>query len=254
METIIGVILKLSMRLTTNCVYSLARGERAWRSTARHLRTPIASSRSLRVILTSVFSKLAMAATPSGRERRSGELGFSKNRKDRPMRIGTIGAGEVALAVAREAIARGHDIVLSSRSGPDALADKVSELGRGASAATVEQAASLDYVLLAVPWKNGSRAIGSHAGRDPRAAGRAWGSGGSEFDLAVFRSARHQFKKKPCTPRSSSARTWRVVNQHRTVTPTPIPHKYLVLNSKKTVGWGPDRRRSGPHPRGKFND
>jgi 8-hydroxy-5-deazaflavin:NADPH oxidoreductase len=72
------------------------------------------------------------------------------------MRIGTIGAGEVALAVAREAIARGHDIVLSSRSGPDALADKVSELGRGASAATVEQAASLDYVLLAVPWKNGS--------------------------------------------------------------------------------------------------
>jgi 3-hydroxyisobutyrate dehydrogenase-like beta-hydroxyacid dehydrogenase len=30
------------------------------------------------------------------------------------MRIGTIGAGEVALAVAREALARGHEIVLSS--------------------------------------------------------------------------------------------------------------------------------------------
>src|SRR6478672_6819266 len=70
------------------------------------------------------------------------------------MRIGTIGAGAVALAVAREALARGHEIVLSSRSGPGALADKVSELGRGASAATVEEAASLDYVLLAVPWKN----------------------------------------------------------------------------------------------------
>jgi len=67
------------------------------------------------------------------------------------MRIGTIGAGAVALAVAREALARGHEIVLSSRSGPDALADKVSELGKGASAATVEEAASLDYVLLAVP-------------------------------------------------------------------------------------------------------
>jgi len=67
------------------------------------------------------------------------------------MRIGTIGAGEVALAVAREALARGHEIVLSSRSGPGALAGKAAELGRGASAATVEEAASLGYVLLAVP-------------------------------------------------------------------------------------------------------
>src|SRR6516164_10484802 len=75
------------------------------------------------------------------------------------MRIGTIGAGEVAPAVAREALARGHEIVLSGRSGPGALADKVSELGRGASAATVEEAASLDYVLLAVPWKNVEAAL-----------------------------------------------------------------------------------------------
>jgi len=75
------------------------------------------------------------------------------------MRIGTIGAGAVALAVAREALARGHEIVLSSRSGPGALAHKVTELGRGASAATVEEAASLDYVLLAVPWKNVEAAL-----------------------------------------------------------------------------------------------
>jgi predicted dinucleotide-binding enzyme len=70
------------------------------------------------------------------------------------MRIGTIGAGAVALAVAREALTHGHQIVLSSRGGPGALADKVSELGSGASAATVEDAASMDYVLLAVPWRN----------------------------------------------------------------------------------------------------
>src|SRR6516165_518987 len=75
------------------------------------------------------------------------------------MRIGTIGAGEVALAVAREALARGHEIVLSSRSGPGALAGKAAELGRGASAATVEEAASLGYVLLAVPWKNVEAAL-----------------------------------------------------------------------------------------------
>ena len=75
------------------------------------------------------------------------------------MKIGTIGAGAVASAVAREALARGHEIVLSSRSGPGALAGEVSELGRGASAATVEEAASLDYVLLAVPWKNVEAAL-----------------------------------------------------------------------------------------------
>src|SRR5207237_9181102 len=37
--------------------------------------------------------------------------------------------------------------------------DKVSELGRGASVAPVQEAASLDYVLLAVPWKNVEAAL-----------------------------------------------------------------------------------------------
>jgi 8-hydroxy-5-deazaflavin:NADPH oxidoreductase len=75
------------------------------------------------------------------------------------MRFGTIGAGEVALAFAREAVARGHEVVLSSRHGPDALADRVAELGRGASAASVEEAARLDYVLFAVPWRNVESAL-----------------------------------------------------------------------------------------------
>jgi predicted dinucleotide-binding enzyme len=35
----------------------------------------------------------------------------------------------------------------------------VTELGRGASAATSEEAASLDYVLFAVPWKNVEAAL-----------------------------------------------------------------------------------------------
>jgi len=45
-------------------------------------------------------------------------------------------------------------IVLSSQRGPESLADEVAELGHRASAATVEAAASLDHVLLAVPWPN----------------------------------------------------------------------------------------------------
>ena len=70
------------------------------------------------------------------------------------MKFGTIGAGAVALAFAREALTTGHEVVLSSRRGPESLAGKIAELGSGASAATVEEAASLDYVLLAVPWPN----------------------------------------------------------------------------------------------------
>jgi predicted dinucleotide-binding enzyme len=70
------------------------------------------------------------------------------------MKFGTIGAGTVALAFAREALATGHEVALSSRRGPESLAGKVADLGRGASAATVAEAASLNYVLLAVPWPN----------------------------------------------------------------------------------------------------
>jgi predicted dinucleotide-binding enzyme len=70
------------------------------------------------------------------------------------MRFGVIGAGAVAIAFAREALAAGHEVVLSNRHGPDSIARKVSELGLGASAGTVEEAATLDYVLLAVPWPN----------------------------------------------------------------------------------------------------
>jgi predicted dinucleotide-binding enzyme len=70
------------------------------------------------------------------------------------MKFGTIGAGAVALAFAREALRVGHQVVLSNRHGPDSLAGKIAELASGASAATVEEAASLDYVLFAVPWPN----------------------------------------------------------------------------------------------------
>src|SRR5246127_4044323 len=70
------------------------------------------------------------------------------------MRFGTIGAGAVALGFAREALRAGHQVVLSNRRGPDSLTDVVAELGNGASAATIAEAASLEYVLFAVPWPN----------------------------------------------------------------------------------------------------
>src|SRR5258705_729779 len=70
------------------------------------------------------------------------------------MKFGTIGAGAVALAFAREALAGGNEVVVSSGRGPDARVEKVAAFGHGASATWVEEAASLDYVLLAVPWRN----------------------------------------------------------------------------------------------------
>jgi 8-hydroxy-5-deazaflavin:NADPH oxidoreductase len=70
------------------------------------------------------------------------------------MRFGTIGAGAVALAFAREALKAGHQVVLSNRQGPDSLSGVVARLGNGASAATIPEAASLEYVLFAVPWPN----------------------------------------------------------------------------------------------------
>src|SRR6266478_6252919 len=75
------------------------------------------------------------------------------------MRFGTIGAGAVALGFAREALRAGHQVVLSNRHGPESLAGKVAELGTGASAATVAEAASRDYVLLAVPWPSVEEAL-----------------------------------------------------------------------------------------------
>jgi hypothetical protein len=66
------------------------------------------------------------------------------------MRFGTIGAGNIAQAVARHAVAAGHDVVISNSRGPESLADLAAELG--ATAGTVEEAAAAEIVLLASPW------------------------------------------------------------------------------------------------------
>ena len=82
------------------------------------------------------------------------------------MRFGTIGAGAVAVGFAREALRTGHEVVLSNRRGPASLSKIIADLGNGASAATVDEAASLDYVLLAIPWPSVEDAASSPAGLD----------------------------------------------------------------------------------------
>src|SRR3984893_3890912 len=70
------------------------------------------------------------------------------------MEIGTIGAGAFAQAFAKQALKAGHKIKLSNSRGRDSLREIVNQLGPGATAASKEEAAACDMVLLAVPWDN----------------------------------------------------------------------------------------------------
>src|ERR1700746_4187535 len=70
------------------------------------------------------------------------------------MEIGTIGAGACAQAFAKRALKAGHQVKLSNQPGPDTLRQIVHQLGPGATAASKQEAAACEMVLLAVPWDN----------------------------------------------------------------------------------------------------
>jgi len=68
--------------------------------------------------------------------------------------IGLIGSGHIGTAIAKQAIAQGHDVVLSNSRGPETLGDLVAELGEHARAATAQEAAEAgDLVVVTVPFK-----------------------------------------------------------------------------------------------------
>ena len=68
--------------------------------------------------------------------------------------VGFIGSGQIGGAIARLAIAAGHQVVLSNSRGPETLADTTSELGPQASAATSREAAAAgEIVVVTVPVK-----------------------------------------------------------------------------------------------------
>ena len=71
------------------------------------------------------------------------------------MTIGLIGAGHIGSQIARLAVARGLDVVISNSRGPETLAALVAELGPNARAATALDAAKAgDIVVVTVPLKN----------------------------------------------------------------------------------------------------
>jgi predicted dinucleotide-binding enzyme len=69
------------------------------------------------------------------------------------VRIGIIGAGDIARGVARYALEQGHEVLLCNRSGPAKLAPIVAALGPGASGVSRAEAAAAPIVLLAVTWE-----------------------------------------------------------------------------------------------------
>jgi predicted dinucleotide-binding enzyme len=68
------------------------------------------------------------------------------------MELGIIGAGDFAQAFARQALKAGHTVKLSNSRGPESLRAVVNLLGSGAAAATKNEAAACEILLLAVPW------------------------------------------------------------------------------------------------------
>jgi 8-hydroxy-5-deazaflavin:NADPH oxidoreductase len=114
--------------------------------------------------------------------------------------VGTIGAGSVAQAVAGQAIAAGHQVILSNSRGPETLKDVVERLGAGASAGTVAEAAQADLVLLAVGWDAVPAAVNdiNLAGRIVIDATNQWGGPGTEIvDLGDQTGSEHNAALMP---------------------------------------------------------
>ena len=75
------------------------------------------------------------------------------------MDVGIIGAGRLGQAMARTALRARRQLVMANSRGPGSLASLVSTLGEGASAGTVDAAASADIVVIAVPWPRVGEAV-----------------------------------------------------------------------------------------------
>lgn len=68
------------------------------------------------------------------------------------MSIGIIGAGNIGSAFARALARNGISATIANSRGPETLGELTAELAPHITAGTIEQAASADIVLIAVPW------------------------------------------------------------------------------------------------------
>ena len=75
------------------------------------------------------------------------------------MKVGFIGAGRMATTIGRHLIGAGHEVVLSSSRGPEALAGSSPIWVRPASAGSKQEAAECDVVILATNWADAPEAL-----------------------------------------------------------------------------------------------
>lgn len=75
------------------------------------------------------------------------------------MKIGFIGAGNVAQTYAKHFVQHGHEAVLSNRSGQASLSKLMRSIGSKAKAGTVQEAAEQDIVILSVRWEQAKQAL-----------------------------------------------------------------------------------------------
>ncbi len=75
------------------------------------------------------------------------------------MKVGIIGAGHVAQTLAKHIVKSGNEVILSNSRGADSLKEVVKQLGDGAFAGNVEDAAKQEIVILAVWWDHVKNAL-----------------------------------------------------------------------------------------------
>jgi len=73
--------------------------------------------------------------------------------------VGLIGAGHAGQALARTVLRAGRRVVIANSRGPESLEPVVADLGPGASAGAVADAAGCAMVALAVPWASVPAAV-----------------------------------------------------------------------------------------------
>lgn len=114
---------------------------------------------------------------------------------------GFIGSGNIGSTVARLVLAAGHEVVMSNSRGPATLSDLVAWLGDHARAATADDAATADIVVVTIPLKHyrqvpdlsGKTVIDTmnyYPGRDGHIAELAQGMPSSQFFQASVPQAR----------------------------------------------------------------
>jgi predicted dinucleotide-binding enzyme len=84
------------------------------------------------------------------------------------MKLGFIGAGEVAQTFSKHFVRHGHEVVLSNSRGPDSLVELARSIGPNARAGTVKEAAKQDFVILCVRWHQAKQALAEVSDWDGR--------------------------------------------------------------------------------------